>query len=182
MPLMFNGGRLLFADTGQLAWSANCCCDECCGCDWLTSYWQNGLADPLSYRIKLEFSGSALSGTVYLVADPNEVDECMAWINDTGGLSGLTDNCDYAIGAGAVARLICPSTGTSFLDFQLSIDIATGNCSTTTFVVDSGYCGSAGLSVTMIAQTDELVGGGCTCGDGVEIQVLITNADSGGMG
>lgn len=175
MTLMRFGTTILRAPSGELAGSSFCCCNyqQCCGCDWLYSYWQAGLIDPNTYRIKLSFSGSALTGDIYLLATDQE-SGCMAWINDTGGLSTLTDNCDFAIGAGAVARLIC--NGQTLADMEIQIDIGTGNCTTTAFVAVSQSCGPD-LSLVFNAVTVDVVPGGCTCGEDIDIDVTVTNAD-----
>lgn len=164
MPLMFNGGRLLFADTGQLAWSANCCCDECCGCAWLNSYWQNG------GRLRVTFSGAF---TGYIILDPEASPEgsCLYWYGaDT---SNITDDCALFPQSASIS---CLSSDKSTSGIILGFGTGSGTCELSELVQASITCGPP-LEIVYTGTIEEITVGGCVCDVGDPVIFTITAED-----
>ena len=177
MPLMFWGGQVLFRAAG-LAMAAACCCEGgyCCGCPWLHDYWEAGVANPGSYRIRVTFTG-ALSGYVMLEAVPTSDVNCMMWDSDySGAFDNLTTTCDLMTLTPYVSYQ-CPKDATlpSQLILNLAFDSGAG-CTVAEAETLTVNCGPD-LESTHKAVTIESSPGDCPCGAGATIDATVVNAD-----
>lgn len=166
MPLMFNGGRLLFAGTGQLAWSANCCCDGCCGCDWLEAYSLAG------GRIRVTFSG-ALSGYIIMSPQTPTGGNCLEWFSsDVSNVSG--DTCGLIVQSATMACLASDQTTAGIV---FGIGTGSGTCDLIDLVQVSVSCGPP-FNATFTQTTREIVAGGCApCAGGEAVTMTLTSED-----
>lgn len=164
MPLMFNGGRLLFSSAGQLAWSANCCCDACCGCAWLTSYWQSG------GRLRVTFTG-AFTGYIILGPQVPPDGSCLYWSGDD--VSNISDDCALFPQGASVS---CVSSNRTTAGIILGFGTGSGTCELSELSQTGADCGPP-LLLTYTATVEEITSGGCVCALGTVVTFSVEAED-----